>query len=49
MGHVSKTPAGTYRANWRDLAGRQKAKTFPTQKAARAFLAGTEAALHRGA
>jgi integrase len=49
MSHISKTPAGTYRANWRDLAGRQKAKTFPTQKAARAFLAEVETALHRGA
>ncbi|MEE3919317.1 hypothetical protein V2I01_16190 [Micromonospora sp. BRA006-A] len=29
---MSKTPAGTYRANWRDSANRQKAKTFRTKK-----------------
>ena len=34
MGHVTKTPAGTFRANWRDPAGRQKAKTFKTKRAA---------------
>lgn len=48
MGHIVKTPAGTYRANWRDATGRQKAKTFKTKKAAAAFLAETEAALTRG-
>ncbi|PWU48891.1 site-specific integrase [Micromonospora globispora] len=48
MGHVVKTPAGTYRANWRDAAGRQKAKTFRTKKEASTFLAQTEAALSRG-
>ena len=48
MGHIVKTPAGTYRANWRDATGRQKAKTFRTKKEASAFLAEMEAALHRG-
>ena len=48
MGHIIKTPAGTYRANWRDGTGRQKAKTFRTKKDAAAFLAATETALHRG-
>jgi len=48
MGHVVKTPAGVFRANWRDAAGRQKAKTFKTKKEANAFLAETESALSRG-
>lgn len=48
MGHIVKTPAGTYRANWRDPAGRQKSKTFRTKKEASAFLAEIEAALNRG-
>jgi hypothetical protein len=48
MGHIVKTTAGTFRANCRDPAGRQKAKTFKTRKAA-AFLAETEAALNHGA
>jgi hypothetical protein len=48
MGHVIKTPAGVFRANWRDAAGRQKAKTFKTKKEANAFLAETESALSRG-
>ncbi|MFU8873420.1 tyrosine-type recombinase/integrase [Micromonospora sp. SL4-19] len=48
MGHIVKTPAGTYRANWRDAAGRQKAKSFRTKREASAFLAETEASLTRG-
>jgi integrase len=48
MGHIIKTPAGTFRANWRDATGRQKAKTFKTRKEAAAFLAETEATLSRG-
>lgn len=48
MGHITPTPAGGYRANWRDAAGRQKAKTFPTRKQASAYLAETETALNRG-
>lgn len=48
MGHIIRTPAGTYRANWRDATGRQKAKTFRTKKEAAAFLAETETAIHRG-
>ncbi|MEH1013702.1 site-specific integrase [Micromonospora sp. CPCC 206060] len=48
MGHIIKTPAGTYRANWRDPAGRQKAKTFPTRKQAAAYLAETETTVTRG-
>jgi integrase len=49
MGHIIKTPAGTYRANWRDAAGRQKAKTFRTKKEASLFLAETEASIAKGA
>jgi integrase len=48
MGHIVKTPAGSYRANWRDPAGRQKAKTFRTKREASAFLAETEASVARG-
>lgn len=49
MGHVVTTQAGSYRANWRDPAGRQRSKTFGTRKVARAFLAGVESDLARGA
>jgi integrase len=48
MGHIIKTPAGTYRANWRDPAGRQKAKTFRTRKEAAAHLAAMETAVSQG-
>lgn len=48
MGHISKTPGGSFRANWRDPAGRQKAKTFSTRKEASAFLAEITASLNRG-
>jgi integrase len=49
MGHVIKTPAGTFRANWRDPAGKQKAKTFSTRRQASAYLADMEGAMNRGA
>lgn len=48
MGHIVTTPAGTYRANWRDPSGRQRAKTFKTKKAARTFLGEVESAVVRG-
>jgi len=48
VGHIIKTPAGTYRANWRDATGKQKAKTFKTRKQAAAFLADTESTITRG-
>ncbi|WP_298330927.1 site-specific integrase [Haloactinopolyspora sp.] len=48
MGHVVKTPAGTWRANWRDPAGRQRAKTFPTKREASRFLAEVESTKSRG-
>ncbi|MBC8092774.1 MAG: site-specific integrase, partial [Pseudonocardia sp.] len=49
MGHVVRTDAGTYRANWRDPAGRQRAKTFPTKRAAREYLAKTTSEMVGGA
>lgn len=48
MGHIVPTPAGGFRANWRDAAGRQRAKTFPTKREAVAYLAEVESALNRG-
>ena len=48
MSHISHTLAGAYRANWRDPSGRQRAKTFPTKKAARQFLAEIESSMTRG-
>lgn len=48
MGHIVTTPSGNYRANWRDTAGRQCAKTFKTKKAANAHLAEVESSLNRG-
>lgn len=48
MGHVVKTPAGTWRANWRDPSGKQRAKTFRTKKDAAGFLATVEAEKSRG-
>ena len=48
MGHIIQTPAGGYRANWRDAAGRQSAKTFRTKREAAAYLAEVETTLNRG-
>lgn len=48
MSHISHTPAGAYCANWRDPSGRQRAKTLPTKKAARQFLAEIESSMTRG-
>jgi integrase len=48
MGHIIQTPAGGYRANWRDAAGRQRAKTFRTKREAGAYLAEVETTLNRG-
>jgi integrase len=39
---VNKTPSGSWRANWRDPAGRQKSKTFRTRRDAAAYLATVE-------
>lgn len=48
MGHVSPTPSGKFRANWRDPSNKQKAKTFRTQKEAKAFLAEVESTKNHG-
>jgi len=48
MGHIVPTPSGGFRANWRDAAGRQRAKTFPAKREAAAYLAEVETALNRG-
>ena len=48
MGHVSKTPAGNFRANWRNLTGKQESKTFTTEREANAYLAEMEVAKSRG-
>jgi len=48
MGFVRKTPAGSYRACWRDPAGRQRSKTFRIKRDASAFLAEVDSALNRG-
>jgi integrase len=48
MGHIVQTPAGGYRANWRDAAGRQRAKTFRTKREAAAYLAEVGTSLNRG-
>ncbi|RZU51528.1 site-specific recombinase XerD [Krasilnikovia cinnamomea] len=48
MGHVTPTPAGNYRANWRDPSGKQKAKTFKTKREAKAYIAEMEGSKNRG-
>lgn len=48
MGHINKTPAGSFRANWRDPAGDQKAKSFKTRKEAAAYLAEIEDSINKG-
>ena len=48
MAHIVKTPAGRWRANWRDPAGRQRAKTFKTKRDAARFLAELDTARNRG-
>ncbi|HET6297325.1 MAG TPA: site-specific integrase [Kribbella sp.] len=48
MGYVRKTPAGSWKACWRDATGRQPSKTFPTKREAAAFLATVETARHTG-
>jgi integrase len=48
MGHIVPTSAGGYRANWRDAAGRQRAKTFHTKREAKVYLAEVETSVSRG-
>src|SRR3954449_13392147 len=47
-GGIRKTPAGNWRAYWRDPAGRQTSKTFPTKREASTFLAQMAAAASTG-
>ena len=47
-GGIRKTPAGTWRAYWRDPSGRQTSKTFPTKREASVFLAQVTAAKSTG-
>jgi integrase len=49
VSNISKTPAGNYRANWREPSGRLRAKTFKTKREAARFLAELDASLGRGA
>ena len=49
MAGIRKTPAGTWRAYWRDPAGRQTSKTFSTKREANAFLAQMKTAATTGA
>lgn len=49
MGHVIPTPAGNWRANWREPSGKQRAKTFKTKREATAYLAQVEASIGQGA
>lgn len=48
MSNISKTPAGHYRANWREPSGRLRAKTFRTKKEATRFLAELDTTLGKG-
>lgn len=48
MGFVRKTPAGSFRACWRDPTGQQRSKAFPTKREASRFLAEIESTMNRG-
>jgi integrase len=48
MGYIRKTPAGHWKACWREATGRQPSKTFKTRREATAFLATIEASSHTG-
>ena len=48
VSNISKTPAGHYRANWREPSGRLRAKTFKTKKEAARFLAELDSSLGKG-
>ena len=48
MGFIRKAPGGTFRACWRDPAGVQKSKSFPTRREASAFLAEIATTMNRG-
>jgi integrase len=48
MSWIVKTPKNTYRANWRDPTGKQRAKTFKRAADAKRFLADIELQLAKG-
>lgn len=48
MGFVRKTPAGTFRAFWRDPAGKQRSKNFAKQREAKQFLSSVESTKSSG-
>ena len=48
VSNISRTPAGHYRANWREPSGRVRAKTFKTKKEAARFLAELDSTLGKG-
>jgi integrase len=47
MGFVTRTDSGGFRANWREPNGKQRSKTFKTNKEANAYLAEIESAKNR--
>ena len=49
MAHIQKRAPGRWRARYRDLAGRERSKTFDRRIDAERWLAGVEADLLRGA
>ncbi|MGH4012090.1 MAG: tyrosine-type recombinase/integrase [Pseudonocardiaceae bacterium] len=48
MSFISRTPAGTYRAFWRDPAGRQRSKNFDTKRQAKVFLTELQSHMVKG-
>jgi hypothetical protein len=48
MSFISRTAAGTYRAFWRDPAGRQRSKNFDTKRQAKLFLTEVQSQMTKG-
>jgi hypothetical protein len=48
MASIRQQPSGSWRVYWRDPAGRQRARHFPTKRDAREFKAQVEPELARG-
>ncbi|MHA6805017.1 tyrosine-type recombinase/integrase [Salinifilum ghardaiensis] len=48
MAFITTTPSGKWRANWRDPAGNQRAKTFRTKREAKTFVAQIETDMAHG-
>lgn len=49
MAWVTRTSSGSYRASWREPSGRQRSKTFKTQRDAKRFIAEIDSSMGRGA